>query len=169
MGSRCRAPERGSALVEFSLVMPIVVSLLLGLVTGGIAYNKKIAITDAVRGASRYGATLADSSTFATSVRDRLVTLSAGELTGSDVCVELVRAGSPNTVIRSWYASAANSACPSTFGTGPTTPSINSGYCVVRVWAMKTAKLQAVVVNSDIALKGGSVASFERGVPAGTC
>jgi Flp pilus assembly protein TadG len=169
MGIRCRAPEQGSALVEFALVMPVVVSLLLGLVTGGIAYNKKIAITDAVRGAARYGATLADSSAFATSVRDRLVQLSAGELTGGDVCVELIRAGSPNTVVRSWYASAGNGSCPSTFGTGPTMPTITSGYCAVKVWAMKSAKLQAVVVNSDIALKGGSVAGFERGVPAGAC
>jgi Flp pilus assembly protein TadG len=165
---RCRE-ERGAALVEFSLILPIVVSLLMGLVTGGLAYNKKIAITDAVRGAARYGATLGDSSTFATSVRDRLVQLSAGELTGSDVCVELIRAGSPSTVTRSWYASAGNSSCPAPFGTAPATPTVTTGSCVVKVWAMKTAKLQAVLVNSDLQLKGGSVAGFERGVPAGTC
>ena len=156
-------------MVEFALILPIVVSLLMGLVTGGLAYNKKIAVTDAVRGAARYGATLGDSSTFATSVRDRLVQLSASELTGSDVCVELVRAGSPNTVTRSWYAATGNSSCPATFGAAPTTPTVTTGYCVVKVWAMKTAKLQAVLVNSDLHLKGGSVASFERGVPAGTC
>jgi hypothetical protein len=95
--------------------------------------------------------------------------LSAGELTTSDVCVELVRAGSPNTVTRSWYASASNSSCPASFGTAPTTPTVSTGYCVVKVWAMKTAKLQAVLVNSDLALKAGSVAGFERGIPAGTC
>jgi Flp pilus assembly protein TadG len=156
-------------MVEFALILPVVVSLLMGLVTGGLAYNKKIAITDAVRGAARYGATLGDSSTFATSVRDRLVQLSAGELTGSDVCVELVRAGSSNTVTRSWYAGAGNSSCPAQFGTAPVTPTVTTGSCVVKVWAMKTAKLQAVLVNSDLHLKGGSVAGFERGIPAGTC
>ena len=161
--------EHGEALVEFALILPIVVSLLMGIVTGGLAYNKKIAITDAVRGAARYGATLNDSSTFAANVRDRLVQLSAGELTGSDVCVELVRAGSTNTVTRSWYASAGNSSCPSQFGTAPATPTITTGNCVVKVWAMKTAKLQAVLVNSDLELKGGSVAGFERGIPAGSC
>ena len=164
-----RAPERGSALVEFSLILPVVASLLLGLVTGGLAYNKKIAITDAVRGAARYGATLSDSSTFGTSVRDRLVQLSAGELTGSDVCVELIRVGSTNTVVRSWYAGAANSSCPGSFGTAPSTPTISSGYCVVKVWGMKQANLQAVLVNAPLALKAGSVAAFERGTPAGAC
>jgi Flp pilus assembly protein TadG len=156
-------------MVEFALILPVVVSLLMGLMTGGMAYNKKIAVTDAVRGAARYGATLGDSSTFAASVRDRLVQLSAGELTGSDVCVELVRAGSPNTVTRSWYASASNSACPAQFGTAPTTPTVSTGSCVVKVWGMKEAKLQAVLVNSDLKLKAGSVAAFERGIPAGTC
>jgi Flp pilus assembly protein TadG len=156
-------------MVEFALILPIVVSLLMGMVTGGLAYNKKIAVTDAVRGAARYGATLGDSLTFAASVRDRLVQLSAGELTNGDVCVELVRGGSPNTVTRSWYAAAGNSSCPAQFGTTPTTPTVSAGYCVVKVWAMKEAKLQAVLVNSDLKLKAGNVASFERGIPAGTC
>jgi Flp pilus assembly protein TadG len=164
-----RESERGAALVEFALILPIVVSLLLGMVTGGLAYNKKIAITDAVRGATRYGATLADSTTFATSVRDRLVQLSAGELTSSDVCVQLIRGGSTEVIVRSWYASAANTSCPSTFGTAPTTPSVSAGYCVVKVWGMKQARLQAVFFNSDLRLKAGSVAAFERGTPAGTC
>jgi Flp pilus assembly protein TadG len=164
-----RASERGAALVEFALILPIVVSLLMGLVTGGLAYNKKIAITDAVRGAARYGATLADSSTYAASVRDRLVQLSASELSASDVCVQLIRGGSPNVIVRSWYASAANTSCPSTFGTAPTTPTVSDGYCVVKVWGMKEAKLQAVFFNSDLRLKAGSVAAFERGTPAGTC
>jgi Flp pilus assembly protein TadG len=156
-------------MVEFALILPIVASLLMGLLTGGLAYNKKIAVTDAVRGAARYGATLGDSLTFAANVRDRLVQLSAGELSDSDVCVELIRAGSTNAVTRSWYASTANSSCPAQFGTAPPTPTVNTGSCVVKVWAMKTAKLQAVLVNSDLKLKAGSVAGFERGIPAGSC
>jgi Flp pilus assembly protein TadG len=169
MMSPRRESERGAALVEFALILPVVVSLLLGLVTGGLAYNKKIAMTDAVRGATRYGTTLNDSATWATSVRDRLVQLSATELTGSDVCVELVRAGSPNTVVRRWYASAANTSCPSTFGTGPTIPAVDTGYCVVKVWGMKQAKLQTVFFSSDLALKAGSVGAYERGAEAGAC
>jgi Flp pilus assembly protein TadG len=164
-----RDSERGAALVEFALILPLICSLLLGLVTGGIAYNKKIAITDSVRGATRYGTTLSNSDTWATSVRDRLVQLSATELTGSDVCVQLVRAGSPDTVVRSWYASAANTSCPSNFGSAPTTPAITAGYCVVKVWGMKQATLQAVFFSSDLALKAGSVGAYERGATVGVC
>lgn len=157
--------ERGAALVEFALVLPLFMGLVLGMVTGGLAYNKKIAITDAVRGAARYGSTLSDSTTFATSVRDRLVQLSATELTGNDVCVELIRA--PSTVVRSWYAGAAS--CPASFGTGPTTPTATAGSCVVKVWGMREAKLQAILYNSDLRLKAGSVAAYERGTPPGAC
>lgn len=163
-----RASERGAALVEFALILPILTSLLLGMVTGGLAYNKKIAITDAVRGATRYGTTLNNSTTWATSVRDRLIQLSATELTGSDVCVELLRSGQAAPV-QSWYASSANSSCPASFGTGPTTPSVSTGYCVVRVWGMKQAKLQAVFFSSDLSLKAGSVGAYERGTEAGVC
>ena len=155
-------------MVEFALILPIVVSLLMGMVTGGLAYNKKIAITDAVRGAARYGSTRSNSATFGTEVRDRLVQLSATELTGSDVCVELIRGGSSNTVVRSWYPNAAAS-CPATFGSAPATPTVSDGYCVVKVWSMKQAKLQAVLFNSNLRLKGGSVAAYERGTPVGTC
>jgi len=66
--SRLRArSDDGAALVEFALIMPILVMLLLGMVTGGMAYNKKLAITNGVREGSRYGATLPVASSTCTS------------------------------------------------------------------------------------------------------
>lgn len=50
--------ERGAALVEFALILPVLMALLLGMFTGGLAYNSKITVTGATREASRYGATL---------------------------------------------------------------------------------------------------------------
>lgn len=50
--------ERGAALVEFAIVLPLLVMLMLGIFTGGLAYNRKIGISNAVREGSRYGATL---------------------------------------------------------------------------------------------------------------
>lgn len=52
----CRGDE-GTAIVEFALVIVIVVMLLLGSFTGGLAYNQKITLTDAARLAARYGTT----------------------------------------------------------------------------------------------------------------
>jgi hypothetical protein len=50
--------ESGASLVEFALILPLLVCLLLGMLTGGIALNKKAAVTSGVREGSRYGATL---------------------------------------------------------------------------------------------------------------
>ncbi|MCA1847120.1 MAG: pilus assembly protein, partial [Actinobacteria bacterium] len=93
MSSR-RDSERGTALVEFALVLPLIMALILGLVTGGSAYNRKLSMTNAVREGSRFGATLDGSTTWASSVQTRTVELATGDLTTSQVCVQLVKNGS---------------------------------------------------------------------------
>ena len=47
--------DAGVAIVELALVIVIVVMLLLGMLTGGLSYYRKISITDAARIAARYG------------------------------------------------------------------------------------------------------------------
>ncbi len=49
--------QRGAALVEFALVIIPLLMLILGAVTGGLAYNRKITLTDAARVAARYATT----------------------------------------------------------------------------------------------------------------
>ena len=56
--TRRAAGERGAALVEFALILPLFFTLILGAVTAGIAYNQKLSMTNASREAARYGATL---------------------------------------------------------------------------------------------------------------
>ena len=48
--------ERGSALVEFTIVMPILMLLVFGVVEFGLAYSNKIAVRQGVREAARQGA-----------------------------------------------------------------------------------------------------------------
>lgn len=50
--------ERGAALIEMALALPILVMLLVGMVSAGIAYNHQLALTHAAREGGRYGATL---------------------------------------------------------------------------------------------------------------
>lgn len=82
--------------MEFALVMPLVMSLALGIFTGGATYTQKIALVDSVREAARYGASLAVPSGAAgvsdweTSVKNRVVDASGGGLTAADVCAQLV-------------------------------------------------------------------------------
>jgi Flp pilus assembly protein TadG len=55
--------QRGQTMVEFAIVLPIFLLLLLGIAQGGIAFNNYIQLTDATRAGARYGAPLACSGT----------------------------------------------------------------------------------------------------------
>lgn len=48
--------ERGQAMTEFAIVLPVFLLLLLGIAQLGIAFNNYIQLTDAVRAGARYGA-----------------------------------------------------------------------------------------------------------------
>ena len=48
--------ERGQAMVEFALVLPILMALLLGIIQFGIVFNNYITLTDAARAGARKAA-----------------------------------------------------------------------------------------------------------------
>lgn len=50
--------SRGAALIELAMALPIVVMLVVGMVSAGIAYNHQLALTHAAREGGRYAATL---------------------------------------------------------------------------------------------------------------
>jgi hypothetical protein len=56
-GARRARGERGTALVELAIVIPVLVILLLGIVTAGQAYNQKLSLTNGAREGARYAAT----------------------------------------------------------------------------------------------------------------
>ena len=56
--TRRRRGERGASLVEFALLLPLFMMMVLGMFSGGMAYNRKNSITNATREAGRYAATL---------------------------------------------------------------------------------------------------------------
>jgi Flp pilus assembly protein TadG len=47
------ASEKGQTLVEFALVAPLLLVLLLGIFQGGVAFNHYLVVTDAARAGSR--------------------------------------------------------------------------------------------------------------------
>jgi len=85
-------------LVELGLAMPVIVSLLMGTVTAGLAINEKMQIIHATRETARYAATVPSSQTFANggtyaeNVSSVLYSRAGGSLsvTGASVCVSLV-------------------------------------------------------------------------------
>jgi Flp pilus assembly protein TadG len=55
---RARGNDFGASAVEFALIFPIFMILVLGTIAAGTAFSKQLNVTQAVREASRYGATL---------------------------------------------------------------------------------------------------------------
>ena len=159
-------PERGAVAVEFALVLPILAMLMMGIVTFGLAYNDHLALTNAIREASRFGATTVNDSDWDDAVVDRAqaVYLSGTRnLADSEICAELLEhtvAVSPagtDTVKQS------NGTCPSAVGTPPAIPAgVLPGECIVRVWASTPAKLNIAIASWDISLGARSVSYFER-------
>ena len=98
-----RAPrnQRGMATVEVALVLPLALAMLLGVFTGGNAYFQKISLVDAARDGARYGASLKVPTTglndWKSLVASRVVSLAGGQVTASQVCVDLVRTTGSNT------------------------------------------------------------------------
>ena len=50
--------ERGASLVELAFALPLLIMLLVGMVSAGIAYNHQLSLTHAAREGGRYAATL---------------------------------------------------------------------------------------------------------------
>ena len=52
-----RSQSRGQALVEFALILPIALLILLGIVQFGFLFSSQIGVINAVRETARYGST----------------------------------------------------------------------------------------------------------------
>lgn len=157
-GARAARHERGTAAVEFALVIPLLVMLLMGMIWTGLTFSDHLSATNAVREGARYGASAdASSSAWATSVRDRIkqVYFNAGSTVSDDqICVKLVQPdGTPVT-----------SYLGANCGTGPSLPSnMAVGSCAVLVWVQRpeTIKL-AVVPDLNFNMSAKSVAFYGR-------
>jgi len=70
--------ERGQTAVEFALVAPLLIALLLAIVQGGIAFRSYIAVTDAARAAARKAVLLRIGNTTQTDVTNAAVDAAGG-------------------------------------------------------------------------------------------
>ncbi len=155
--TRRRRPDTGAVAVEFALILPILVALLLGIATAGLSYNTALAATDAIREGARYGATTATSpapsgGSWANTVRSKTAELSYGGVAEAQVCVQLVKGSS---VVQSSTCSLSTAAPANPAGLGDTE-------CVVKVWAQVPVTINIVVQSWDIPLVRHAVARYER-------
>lgn len=147
-----RRSERGAVLFEFGLVLPFLLSLVLGIFSGGMAYTNKISVVEAVREGARYGASLpmgtgpSALTTWETGVRDRVVNALGDDGTSTTVCVKLV-------------LPTGGSDCGIGDPPGATNePTVH----LVKVSAARPATLEFLFFKTDTVLRGKLVARFER-------
>jgi len=169
MGQRGRTPwrrhgvERGAALVEFALILPVFMILVLGTFTGAIAYNQKLDLAHAANEGARYGGTLPQNQTtftspatnWATAVQQVVVERSSGDLSASQVCVALVDGSPPAAVDASHQVNlpAGQSNCYDD-GSGDTGKR-------VQVTVARPGTLEALVFTMNLNLSARAVAKFE--------
>ena len=162
-----RAPdEAGASLVEFALVLPVFLMVVLGMMTGGLAYSRKLSVAQAAREGARYGATLPITAAlpvdaWLTKVSDLTIASSDGELTSSKpgryVCVAYITAGGAATRRQT---------------VGTASPVIEPQPCIaddgrtgearVQVLARRTSDLEALVFSRNLTLSSHAVARFEH-------
>ena len=162
--------QRGAAMVEFLLVMPILLAIVFATFTGAITYNNKLDLTQAAREGSRYGATIpltqcnagcgpSGTLNWAELVQSVVVSRSNGALTTSQVCVALVT-GSPAGVYQSNTSYRTNSDGSTCFtDTGNDT----STRVQVKVQRSSTQDaINAVFFRIGVTLQSKSTARFEE-------
>jgi Flp pilus assembly protein TadG len=147
--------------VEFAIVLPVLTMLLLGMLSGGRLYDQKLNLTYAAREGARYAATLPTdqafaSGTWATNVRDVVVSRSNGDVAAADVCVALI-AGAAGTV----YATPS----ATSFSTNGGAPCFDdtSGDTSTRVQVVVrgTGELEAALFSRTITMEQRWVAQVE--------
>lgn len=184
VGGRCvrrqsesGAAERGAVAVEFALVLPILVMLLLGVTTAGIAFNQALAMTNGVREGSRFGASTMvattsppHTTTLWETWADQVVartrhTMSDGSSSEVTVCVQVWKNGNtvpaaPTAVLSTPRCSPGSQGLAG--GPAPTPPQIGAANCVIAVWGVRTLKINALLIELNPSVRRESIARYER-------
>lgn len=163
--------EDGAAAVEFAMVLPILVIVVLGIVTGGMSYSNAIGVQNAVREGARFGATGDVAQLSWTSdviARVRSTQFDDGTTaadSGTSVCVQLFKA--PSTVSK-WECSLGQDdgpviTMPATASADPAVPAnLAPGACVVRVLAARKFKINGGITSWSGTIVRGSTSMYER-------
>jgi hypothetical protein len=157
--------DTGASLVEFALILPLFMMIVLGMFTGGLAYSRKLAVTQATREGARYGATLPLTAEptvdqWLARVASVAVASSDGELTtttpGMQVCVAYIPGtGVPRRVQMVGSATSYGDSSCFTDGRG--------SEARVQVVGARDSKLETLVWSRDLSLSSRAVSRYEAG------
>ncbi|MDX1448736.1 MAG: TadE/TadG family type IV pilus assembly protein [Acidimicrobiia bacterium] len=164
--------ERGAALIEAALVLPMLLMMLLGTVTASIAYGQQTSLQTAAREASRYGASLPVTGGMDVWLRDVLSVArnaAAGDLApnvpGQFLCVAYVYPAGSTVNDRTTRLTQTNGVLGSVTS-GPTATCFDDGRPAserrVQVVTSRRSTIQAIAFDIDVTLRSTSAARFER-------
>ncbi len=150
-------------LVEFAIVMPLLLGLVLGMISFGTWYNNELSLSSAAREGARYGATLplagyADTNAWLGAVAGATVGAAGSQLSVSVpsryICVALI--DSTGTTRR---VDTGGSVAYST-GTSCYSDSLGAE-SRVQVVVQRSGTINAVLYHSSVTVTGRAVARFE--------
>ena len=178
---RPRRAERGASLVEFALLLPVLVLILLGTITGGLTLSRHNSVKNAVREASRFGAVLPDLPSNRAASLSKLYqevkAAASGDLDpgvdGRVICVAIIDAQDK------WsYATYTNNDSGSVDTTGTLASALppevkdkcessavgTTGQGTTRVWvrAARTSEVEALLYSEDWELDARAFSRYER-------
>ena len=181
---RRKRDESGAVFLEFALVLPVFMVLILGTFSGAQAYNLKQSVTSGAREGSRYGASLpvnvnsscggaaagptTVSTNWLTCVSNDVVQAASGDLNqgtaGRYVCVSFVTGSGTSIPTYSRYVSTSDSAPTYSNSSCYTLNSLTTDTLSVphvQVVTKRTANLEWMVAATPLTLQASSVTLFE--------
>lgn len=147
--------------MEFAVILPVFMCLVLGMFSGGLAYNRELSLTSAAREGARYGAvlpvdqSLPPGSTWASSVAAVVVERSTGELDASQVCVALVEGSGAATAVAGTPLRHSTTGAPCYEDNG------SDAGLRVQVRVQAPAKIEALFFRMDLTLTSSATARHE--------
>ena len=97
--------DRGATLVEFAVVIPVFMMLVIGLFTGANLMNRQLQVSHSARNGASYGASLNLQSGWAAAVRTKIASTAVRDFPASAICVALVTGpGNSPTLVTSGTA-----------------------------------------------------------------
>lgn len=167
---RATRTDRGSVLLEFGLAIPILVSLILGGISTGLAYDTNNSLNNGAREAARFAATLpvdAGLGPWLNEVADVAIGSTSGQMEATvpdqALCVAYVYPDGTDaddqtvSMIETGGSRALSTGMPC-FGDGRPDDERR-----IQIVLERTAEIEAAFFSHDITLEASSVVRFERG------
>lgn len=161
--------DRGSMLVEFALVLPVLIMFIMGTITLGLGYNREISMNNSARESARYGATLPvsdDLTGWLNTIADVATDAAAGDMhtgaPGQELCIAYVYPDGTDAHDRTLAVIETAGSRVVVAGATCFDDGRPSGERRVQVSMSRESKVLTGVTTSSMTLDARSVARYER-------